>query len=323
MSGKKIVVVFGATGVQGGSVVKSILADPRTAQEWKIRGVTRDPQSSRAKALTAKGVECVEGDVNSKESLRGALKGAYAVFAVTNYWEKEDSELETRQGKALADVAHECGVQHYIWSTLVNVNELTKGKFSGVFHFDSKAEVEKYIRTSLPGLPTTYFMPGFYMSNITGGMMSRNPQSPSHEYCLFLPVPDNTPIPLFDAEDDTGKFVKAILTHRASTLNKNIHAATAYYSAAQVVEEFKEVKVEEAAKGAKFVQVPAEAFKDSLKQAGMSARAQEEMLQNMQFMTDYGYFGKASLDESLAILDEKPTTWKEYVARAPAWSALK
>ena len=105
MATKKIIVVFGATGVQGGSVVNSILSDPKTANEFKIRGITRDPSKPNAKALSARGVECVAADINSKDQISAALKGAYAVFAVTNYWETMDGEVEKKQGRAIADVS--------------------------------------------------------------------------------------------------------------------------------------------------------------------------------------------------------------------------
>ena len=105
MAEKKLLVVFGSTGNQGGSVIKSIQGDPKTANEFKIRGITRDTSSSKAKALQAKGVETVAADINSKEQINNALKGAYAVFAVTNYWEKMDAQLELQQGKNIADAA--------------------------------------------------------------------------------------------------------------------------------------------------------------------------------------------------------------------------
>ena len=105
MSNKKIVVVFGATGNQGGSVVDSILNDPKTAAEYKIRGITRDTSSQKAKALEAKGVECVAADINNGDQIKAAFQGAYAVFAVTNYWEKMDKDLEIKQGKSIADAS--------------------------------------------------------------------------------------------------------------------------------------------------------------------------------------------------------------------------
>lgn len=105
MAQKKVLVVFGATGNQGGSVIKSILGDPKTANRFKIRGITRDTSSSKAKALEAKGVETAAADINSREQIAAVLQGAYAVFAVTNYWEKMDAQLEFQQGKNIADAA--------------------------------------------------------------------------------------------------------------------------------------------------------------------------------------------------------------------------
>ena len=105
MSSKKLLVVFGATGVQGGSVIKSVLGDPKSAAEFSIRGITRDTSKPAAKELETKGVEMVAGDINKVEDLKRALKSAYAVFSVTNYWETMDAELETKQGNTIADVA--------------------------------------------------------------------------------------------------------------------------------------------------------------------------------------------------------------------------
>ena len=105
MAAKKILVVFGATGNQGGSVINSVLQDPKTANEFKIRGITRDPSKPNAKALEKRGVECVAADINNADQIKAALKGAYAVFAVTNYWEKMDAPLEIKQGKTIADIS--------------------------------------------------------------------------------------------------------------------------------------------------------------------------------------------------------------------------
>ena len=105
MAQKKVLVVFGATGNQGGSVIESILEDPDTANEFKIRGITRDPSKPNAKALEAKGVETIAANINSKEQVKAALQGAYAVLAVTNYWEKMDAQLEKQQGRNIADLA--------------------------------------------------------------------------------------------------------------------------------------------------------------------------------------------------------------------------
>ena len=115
-----------------------------------------------------------------------------------------------------------------------------------------------------------------------------------------MPAPGDTPVPLFDVADDTGKFVKAILTHREQVLGKQIHAATAYYTWVDVVNTFKELKPE-AGKNATFVQLSKEEYKGALASAGMPPKAQEELYENMAFMNEFGYYGKAGLEESLAV----------------------
>ena len=302
MATKKVLVVFGATGNQGGSVIKSILNDPKTTKP-------------NAKALETQGVECVAGDINDKASIKSAFDGAYAVFAMTNYWEKMDAELEFAQGKTIADLAkvsisvlsecsykpimtceQESGVQHLIWSSLLNITKLTDGAFPNVEHFDSKAAVEQYIRDQ--EIPATFILPGFFMSNIPGQILRQVP--PDNNWTLAMPAPSDTPVPLFDAAGDTGKFVKGILTHRDQVLGKRIYAASDYYTFADMVDTFKEMK-SEAGKNANFVRMTKEQYKGALAKAGMPEKAQEELYENMAFMHDYGYYGKASLAESHAV----------------------
>jgi uncharacterized protein YbjT (DUF2867 family) len=101
----KLLVVFGATGNQGGSVIDAILRDPKTSSKFKLRGVTRDTSNPAAQRLAGKGVEMVAADFSDKASLSKAMTGAYAVFSVTNYWESMSAEVEVTQGKNVADVA--------------------------------------------------------------------------------------------------------------------------------------------------------------------------------------------------------------------------
>ncbi|ETI20211.1 hypothetical protein G647_08245 [Cladophialophora carrionii CBS 160.54] len=310
---KKVVVVFGATGKQGGSVVRSILGDPKTASQFSIRAITRDPSKPAAQELTKLGCECVPADADDKDSLRRALEGAYAVFAVTNFWEKKSAEAEIQQGKNMADVAKEVGVQHYICSSLMNVTKLSGGKLSKVAHFDSKAEVEDYVRAI--GLPATFFMPGFYMSNIPGQSLN-NMQGP---YSFALPIPTDSPIPLFDTEHDTGKFVKAILLNREKVLGQRIYGATDYYTPEQIIADFQAVKTKDGQGGAA-KQVPEPAFKKILAGKGLPEPFQDEMLENMLLMPQFGYYGGADLKASHSILNEPLTTWKEYVAKTPVWA---
>ncbi|KAF3764519.1 hypothetical protein M406DRAFT_42669 [Cryphonectria parasitica EP155] len=319
MSSKKIITIFGATGNQGGSVVRIFLNDPKLKNDWAVRGVSRNAESDSAKKLTALGVEMVSADLNDKASLVRAMKGAYAIFAVTNYWEKMDMQLDIDQGKNLADAAKENGVQHYVWSSLLNINKLTNGKLPHVYHFDSKAMVEDYVREI--GLPATFVMPGFFMSNLPGGMFRATP--PDNEWTLALPMPETAPIPLFDPED-MGAWVKAILLRRdgPGMLGRRVYAATAYLTPAEIVAQFREVFTE-AGRGARFVSTPHGDFLEGLKGRGMPEFAAEETLENMRLIDEGGYYGGASLEESHAILEDKLTTWKEHMKKAKAFADLK
>jgi len=104
----KLLVIIGATGNQGGSVIKSILADPNASKQFKLRGVTRDVSKSAAKALTEQGVEMVSADLNDKASLVKAFEGAYGAYAITDFWATMDKDAEVKQGKNMADAAKVC-----------------------------------------------------------------------------------------------------------------------------------------------------------------------------------------------------------------------
>lgn len=314
---KQTIVVFGATGKQGGSVIDSILSDQKAASKFHIKAVTRDVNKDNAKALAAKGAEVVSADMNDKESLHKVIKGAYGVFSVTNFWEHFSAETETTQGNNVADVSKAEGVQHLVWSSLPDCKKLTNGVLSQVYHFDSKAAVEDHIRSL--GIPATFFMAGFYMANLPGMSLR---EMPDGKWGLALPLPDDSPIPLFAAEHDTGKFVKAIFLKKDQTLGKRIYGATAYYTPKQIIDEFKEV-FPEAGKDAGFSRLPDGVFKDIMASTGAPEPVQEEMLQNMRLMPEFGYYGGDKLEPSLSILDEAPTTWKDYLKSVPMFANLK
>lgn len=164
-------------------------------------------------------------------------------------------------------------------------------------------------------------MPGFYMSNLASGMLHL---SSPNEYILALPIPARTQIPLFDAGADTGKFVKGILLHRKEVLGKRVLAATDYYTLDEIVGGFNEVTKEGVT--AKVVTVSEAEFKDALGQ--MPEKGKVEMYENMAFMTDYGYYGKDSLEEShkvsFALLYSffQPCPFPHFFLCLPPWTEL-
>ncbi|KAI1818212.1 NmrA-like family protein [Poronia punctata] len=315
MSGKKIITVIGATGKQGGAIVQQFLQDTTLTVDWDVRAVTRDIQKESAKKLAAEGAEVVAADLNDKASLIKAFTGSDTVFGVTNYWEKLDMKLEEQQGRNLADAAKETGVKHFIWSSLLDINKLSNGKLARVYHFDSKAHVEEYVRSL--GIPATFFLPGFYMSNITGGMLSKRGES----WVFSLAVDASSPIPLYDT-DDTGKYVKAIVQNKEALLGKRLLGSTEILTAQGVVDAFKKV-FPEAGKTASYYQTSKDDFYAFMKGTGMPDFAVDEMYENLLLLQDYGYYGNESLEESLKFVKEPLTTWEEYIRKNPAFASLK
>ena len=146
------VLVTGATGRQGGSVVRHMLA-----QGWKLRALARNPGGAAAKALMDQGVEVARGDLEDPASLENAVRGMHGVYSVQDFW-AVGARREVQQGKNLADAASQAGVEHFVYSSVGGAE-----RNSGIDHFESKWEVEKHIRKL--GLPATMLRPAGFMEN--------------------------------------------------------------------------------------------------------------------------------------------------------------
>lgn len=173
MSDKKIIAVVGATGAQGGGLVRAITADKDGP--FVARAITRDVNSDKARALAALGAEVVAGDVDDAASLRRAFDGAYGAYCVTFFWNHFSPETELAQARAMAEAARDTGVRHVIWSTLEDTRKWVPlsddrmptlmGQYK-VPHFDAKGEADQ-IFTDL-GVPTTFLATSFYWDNFIG-----------------------------------------------------------------------------------------------------------------------------------------------------------
>jgi uncharacterized protein YbjT (DUF2867 family) len=199
---EKIIVVMGATGAQGGGLVRAILDDEHS--EFAVRAVTRNPDSDNARALAAAGAEVVQADLDDVASLTQAFQGAHGAFCVTNFWEHFSPQKETEQGKNLAEAAKAAGVQHVIWSTFEDTRDFiplnddrmpTLQEHYKVPHFDAKADANKHF----DGLPTTFLLTSAYFDNfITFGW---GPQK-AEDGSLFVVFPmDDAKLPIIWAED--------------------------------------------------------------------------------------------------------------------------
>ncbi|KAL8802531.1 MAG: hypothetical protein Q9182_003771 [Xanthomendoza sp. 2 TL-2023] len=284
----KIFTVFGATGNQGGSVIESILGNSKLSSEYKIRGVTRDPSKPKGQALAEKGVEVVKADLSDKESIQKVINGAHVVFAVTNYWEYMSKDIEVTQGKNIADACKAAGVSLLIWSSIPHAGKMTNGKLSHLPHFDAKADVADYIREQK--IPASFLNAGCFMSNFIGPL-----QKSDEGITLTINLHPDTKMPLFDAAGDTGKFVAGILLNPSESLNKDIYAATGWYTPTDVVNAIEDFS----GKKTTFNEVPDETFKQFLPEA-----IGEEMMETFMLVKDYAYYGPGGdkiLEESLKV----------------------
>jgi uncharacterized protein YbjT (DUF2867 family) len=207
MPEKKTIAVVGATGAQGGGLVRAILSDP--SRGFRARAVTRDVQSASAKELAGLGADVVAADVDDEDSLKRAFEGASCVYCVTFYWAHFSPEKELAEAAAMARAAKAAGVAHAIWSTLEDTRQWVPlsddrmptlmGKYK-VPHFDAKGEANALFTET--GVPTTFLLTSFYWDNfIHFGM---GPQrGPDGRLAITFPMGDKK-LPGIAAEDIGG-----------------------------------------------------------------------------------------------------------------------
>ncbi|MFT3932552.1 MAG: NmrA/HSCARG family protein [Chitinophagaceae bacterium] len=214
MNLKKLILVTGATGAQGSSVVKALLAD----NEFAVRILTRNASSEKALALKALGASVAEGDMNDVESLKNAMKDCYGVYGVTNFWEHFDNEYQL--GKNLVDAVKESNIQHFVFHTLPDLHKLSHGKYP-VPHCDMKAKLEQYTRSL--SIPATFIRIAFYYENFFNFFpLQRNEDN---SYSFGFPQGD-TKLAMISVED-IGGMVATIFNHPQEYIKRVVGAVGA------------------------------------------------------------------------------------------------
>jgi uncharacterized protein YbjT (DUF2867 family) len=233
----KIIAVAGATGAQGGGVVRAIMADKSGG--FTARALTRDPKSDKAKALADLGAEVVQADLHDAASVRRAFDGAYGAYCVTFFWAHMSPDTELTEARSMAEAAKSARLQHVIWSTLEDTRKSVPlsdnrmptllGKYK-VPHFDVKGEADALFEAS--GVPVTYLVTSFYWENfIYFGM---NPKKgPDGKLVLSLPMADKKLSGI--AAEDIGKTAYAIFKKGpAATAGKRIGIAGEHLTGAEI-----------------------------------------------------------------------------------------
>jgi uncharacterized protein YbjT (DUF2867 family) len=220
---KKIIAVVGATGAQGGGLVRAIQNDSMGG--YKARAVTRDVNSDKAKALAKLGAEVVAADIDDVESLNRAFKGAYGAYCVTFFWGHLSPEKEITEATHMAHAAKDAGIQHAIWSTFEDTRKWVPlsdnrmptllGKYK-VPHFDGKSEAD-HVFTDL-GVPTTFLLTSFYWENL---IYVAGPQrGPDGKLAITFPMGDKK-LPGI-ASEDIGKCAYGIFKKGREFIGKTV-----------------------------------------------------------------------------------------------------
>ena len=238
MAAKKIIAVVGATGAQGGGLVRAIINDPNGG--FSARAITRNVDSDKAKELAKLGAEVVAADVDDVESLKRAFAGAFGAYCVTFFFEHFSPEKEIAQATAMATAAKADGLQHVIWSTFEDTRKWVPlsdnrmptlmGKYK-VAHFDAKAEANEVFTER--GVPTTFLWTSFYWENLI--YFGQGPKKgPDGKLAITFPMGDKK-IPGIAAED-IGKCTYGIFKKGREFIGKTVGIAGEHLTGAQMAE---------------------------------------------------------------------------------------
>jgi uncharacterized protein YbjT (DUF2867 family) len=236
MAGKKVIAVVGATGAQGGGLVRAILNDPNGG--FAVRGITRNTDSPKAQELARAGAEVVAADVGDEASLRRAFDGAYGAYCVTFFWEHFSPERELADVERMARAAKQTGLQHIVWSTLEDTRKWVPldddrmptlmDKYK-VPHFDAKGEANAVFREL--GVPTTFYLTSFYWDNLIHFGMGPK-KGPDGVLAFTLPMGDKK-LPGIAAED-IGKCAYGIFKEGKSRVGKTVGVAGEHLTGSQM-----------------------------------------------------------------------------------------
>jgi uncharacterized protein YbjT (DUF2867 family) len=287
---KPIFLVAGATGHQGGAVIKSLLKSGK----YMIRGFSRDINGEKSRMLRDQGVEMIACDYTKCDELKNALKGVDVFFGMTNFWDPETMGKEEEIGTSFVDCAKEMGVKHFIWSCLPNVEKLSGGKLT-VPQFTEKAKVGEY---AMKTLPTTLICPASYYQNFLEGPF---PSKKENDNTLIFTMPRISNLAAVDITE-MGDAVLKIAENRNEWIGKYIPLAGDSMPLQKFFDQMQEVcgyKV-------KWNEI---SFKDFAK---LNNHGAKEMAEMFEWIDKNGYFGP-NPDFSLSKKLCRMKTFREYL----------
>lgn len=286
---KKIIVVVGATGNQGGSVAHTFLALPT----WHVRCITRDLSSPASKDLATLGAEVVQADLFDISSLSQAFANANAIFLNTNFWERYRADAPEDAGKDISLLSYTQEVSHgtnaavaaagvpsldrFVYSSLSPLKKHSQGKYSQSQHANSKCAIVEYIETSQPELAkkTSIIYLGAYNTN---ALLTPNLDPASGMYKFVVPMKKETRIPIVDPKTSTGPFVRCLIEDEEPGTNFLAHDKDSYLNMEELVGVWSSVTGKEA-------RLVAVSIDFMHKQFGVPM----ELLDTPAYISEYGY----------------------------------
>jgi uncharacterized protein YbjT (DUF2867 family) len=229
-----LITVFGATGRQGGGLVRAMLADPH--RRFRVRAVTRRPRSDAARALAAAGADVCAADLDVAASVERAMRGAHGAFCTTSSREHGSPERELAHAHGLARAAARAGVAHVVWATFEDTREFVRcgamparcGRYN-VPSQDAKGEANRAFVDS--GVPTTLLYPSFAWDDLLRIGVARRPDGTLE---LLLPF-DATTLPGMAAED-VGTCALALFVLGEDAIGKSVGLAGEHLAGARMAE---------------------------------------------------------------------------------------
>ncbi|KAJ6492617.1 NAD(P)-binding protein [Mycena vulgaris] len=307
-----LVAVVGATGTQGGSVIKAL---QESDKPYRIRGFTRDATKPSAQELVKQGAEIVNISlvVENAEEVFKAFSGVNMAFLVTNFWEHIDVEKEVAEGKMMIDAAKAAGVSRVVWSGLTSVTKASAGKYTNVYHFDGKAAIADYGRQS--GVPFVDVQAGFYASNVLTSPMALAKQADG-SFAIELPVKPTTVVPLIDTAEDYGLYVRQVFE-----LPVFPDGSEVFTSGENITFQDLALQLSQATgKKIPFKQISVEQFGKTVQALGLPPHIVLDMQEFFQAFDEFGYYGPNATTSAKG-LARKPRTWTEF-AQTADWSKV-
>jgi len=307
----KIIAVVGATGQQGGGLVRAILADP--SHEFKVRAITRDVNSEKAKALAAQGAEVVAANIDSVEDLKAAFAGCYGAFCITNFWEHFSVDKEIQQARNQAEAAKAAGLKHVVWSTLEDTRKFMPlnddshcptlhGKYK-VPHFDGKGEANDLFLQF--GVPTTFLLTTFYWDNIPAYSSLRKGEDGN--YTISFPIADKKLSGI--AVEDIGRSAFGIFKGGDKYLYKTVGLASDHFTG----DEIAKVLSEELGVKATYSYIPPEIYRT------LGFPGADDLTNMYIFYRDFAdYFGGIRKIDEVRAINPTLQSFRQYVVENKA-----